>query len=64
MPSNTVVINGVDEYYVGDSKMDKLIKFLNKHGTREPEKEKEKELTFEEAADFKREQVDFSNPNF
>jgi len=35
MPGNTILINGSIEYYVGDSKMDELIKYLNEHGTKQ-----------------------------
>ncbi len=36
MPGNTVKINNFKglEYYVGDSKMDGLIQYLNKHGVK------------------------------
>lgn len=36
MPGNIIIINGVAEYYIGDSKMDELIKFLDEHGIKEP----------------------------
>jgi len=32
MPANIVTINGVSEFYVGDSKMPKFLKWLKKHG--------------------------------
>lgn len=32
MPANTVLINGSIEYYLGDSKMDDLLKYLDEHG--------------------------------
>lgn len=34
MPGNTVLINGVIEYYVGDSKMDELLEYLDKYGSK------------------------------
>lgn len=38
MPGNIITINGVIEYYVGDSKMDRLIEYLDKYGTKQKEK--------------------------
>ena len=35
MPGNTVLINNSFEYYVGDSKMENLFKYLDKIGYRE-----------------------------
>ena len=32
MPSNTIQINGVSEFYVGDSKMNDLLIFLRDNG--------------------------------
>ncbi len=32
MPANIIKINGVSEFYVGDSKMPKLLKWLKRHG--------------------------------
>jgi len=46
MPGNLIRINGAEKltWYVGDSKMEKLIKFLNKTGTQEqPEAQQEVE---------------------
>lgn len=36
MPGNTVIINNADEleWYVGDSKMEELIKWLNENGSK------------------------------
>ncbi len=34
MPGNTIRINSSLEWYVGDSKMDKLLKYLDKIGFR------------------------------
>lgn len=43
MPGNIITINGIIEYYVGDSKMDELIKYLDEYGTKQMEKGKSKE---------------------
>jgi len=32
MPGNQIVINGAIEYYVGDSKMDELLAWLDNNG--------------------------------
>ncbi|KKN75005.1 hypothetical protein LCGC14_0385070 [marine sediment metagenome] len=32
MPANIITINGVSEFYVGDSKMPKFIRWLKRHG--------------------------------
>ncbi len=42
MPGNIVQINGSDEleWYVGDSKMEKLLAWLNEHGSKEKPEEK------------------------
>ena len=32
MPGNTIIINGASRFYVGDSKMPKLIKYLDRKG--------------------------------
>ena len=39
MPGNMIIINNSDElqWYIGDSKMDKLISYLDKIGFRENE---------------------------
>ena len=37
MPGNIIVINSAIEYYVGDSKMPQLLKFLNDNGFPENE---------------------------
>ena len=44
MPGNTVKINKRNKlnWYVGDSKMDELINWLNKNGLKLPIKKKEK----------------------
>ena len=44
MPGNTVKINDYDEltWYVGDSKIEEVIQFLDKHGFRETTTEAEK----------------------
>lgn len=42
MPGNIIVINGLIEYYVGDSKMDGLLEYLDEHGLK---REKEKAET-------------------
>ena len=44
MPSNQVVINKAVEYYVGDSRMDELLKWLDINGFKcreEPDEEEE-----------------------
>ncbi|MHA1225195.1 MAG: hypothetical protein ACTSPV_00465 [Candidatus Hodarchaeales archaeon] len=33
MPSNIISINGIAEFYVSDSKMRELLKWLNKNGS-------------------------------
>ena len=38
MPGNIISINGNDEWYVGDSKMPDLLKFLKKVGKKEIKK--------------------------
>lgn len=38
MPGNIITINGVTEYYVGDSKMPGLIEYLDKFGYKEEKK--------------------------
>jgi hypothetical protein len=38
MPGNDVIINGSIFYYVGDSKMKELIKWLDKNGIKEKRK--------------------------
>ena len=35
MPGNIITINGVEEWYVGDSKMEQLLALLNKIGKKE-----------------------------
>ncbi len=42
MPGNTITINGVSKFYVGDSKMPELIKYLDKEGF--PENKEAKEI--------------------
>ncbi len=32
MPANIITINGVSEFYVGDSKMPLFLRWLRKHG--------------------------------
>ena len=34
MPSNVISINGVPDYYVGDSKMPEFIEWLDTNGTK------------------------------
>ena len=44
MPSNQIVINKAAEYYVGDSRMEELLKWLDINGFKrgeEPDEEKE-----------------------
>lgn len=43
MPSNQILINKLMEYYVGDSKMDELLKWLDKNGFKEGEEPDEEE---------------------
>jgi hypothetical protein len=35
MPGNQIAINGVIEYYVGDSKMDELLAWLDNNGIKQ-----------------------------
>ena len=37
MPGNIITINSNKEYYVGDSKMDELLKWLDNNGLEESE---------------------------
>ncbi len=43
MPSNQIIINKAEEYYVGDSKMDELLKWLDENGFKEGEELDEEE---------------------
>jgi len=38
MPGNLITINGVIEYYVGDSKMEKVIECLKENGVKQRKK--------------------------
>jgi len=48
MPGNTVKINNFEglEFYVGDSKMDGLMEYLNKHGIKQEPKPSEYKVSF------------------
>ena len=53
MPGNIITINGVSEFYVGDSKMPALIKHLKDNGF--PHNKQAKAIIKEAAAKEKRE---------
>jgi len=43
MPSNQILINKALEYYVGDSRMEELLKWLNENGFKQGEEPEEEE---------------------
>lgn len=61
MPGNTIEINGVKKWYVGDSKMEALLHWLNKNGKRDYDKKKSEAVLISQDRSKGKPELEFVN---